>query len=117
MGIIGSIRKHSWIAVAVVGGAIIAFIIGDVWKNNSRIPDMGKINNSTITYQRFNELTEEMENNYKRQQGVSQVPTDVEYQLRDQVWQRQLRKPRYRPAHAVDGIGEGCQSRPQTAEI
>ena len=87
MGIIGSIRKHSWIAVAVVGGAIIAFIIGDVWKNNSRIPDMGKINNSTITYQRFNELTEEMENNYKRQQGVSQVPADVEYQLRDQVWQ------------------------------
>ena len=87
MGIIGSIRKHSWIAVVVVGGAIIAFIIGDVWKNNSRIPDMGKINNSTITYQRFNELTEEMENNYKRQQGVSQVPADVEYQLRDQVWQ------------------------------
>ena len=28
MGIIGSIRKHSWIAVVVVGGAIIAFIIG-----------------------------------------------------------------------------------------
>ena len=87
MGIIGSIRKHSWIAVVVVGGAIIAFIIGDVWKNQRGIPDMGKINSSTITYQRFNELTEEMENNYKRQQGVSQIPADVEYQLRDQVWQ------------------------------
>ncbi len=87
MGIIGSIRKHSWIAVVVVGGAIIAFIIGDVWKNQRGIPDMGKINSSTITYQRFNELTEEMENNYKRQQGISQIPADVEYQLRDQVWQ------------------------------
>ena len=85
MGIIGSIRKHSWIAVVVVGGAIIAFIIGDVWKNQRGIPDMGKINSSTITYQRFNELTEEMENNYKRQQGVSQIPADVKYQLRDQV--------------------------------
>lgn len=87
MGIIGSIRKHSWIAVVLVGGAILAFIIGDVWKNNSGIPDMGKINNTIISYQRFNELTEEMENNYKRQQGVGQVPADVDYQIREQVWQ------------------------------
>lgn len=87
MGIIGSIRKHSWIAVAVVGVAIVAFIIGDLTKNNRGIPDMGKINGSTITYQRFTEMTEEMENNYKRQQGVNQIPADVEYQLRDQVWQ------------------------------
>ncbi len=87
MGIIGSIRKHSWIAVAVVGVAIVAFIIGDLTKNNRGIPDMGKINGSTITYQRFNELIEETENNYKRQQGVNQIPADVEYQLRDQVWQ------------------------------
>ena len=87
MGIIGSIRKNSWIAVLVVGVAIVAFIIGDLTKNNRGIPDMGKINGSTITYQRFNELTEEMENNYKRQQGVSQIPSDVEYQIREQVWQ------------------------------
>ena len=87
MVIIGSIRKHSWIAVAVVGAAIIAFIIGDLTKNNRGIPDMGKINGSTITYQRFNELIEETENNYMRQQGISQIPADVEYQLRDQVWQ------------------------------
>jgi peptidyl-prolyl cis-trans isomerase D len=87
MGIIGSIRKHSWIAVVVVGAAIIAFIIGDLTKNNRGIPDMGKINGSTITYQRFNELIEETENNYMRQQGISQIPADVEYQLRDQVWQ------------------------------
>ena len=87
MGIIGSIRKHSGIAVAVVGVAIVAFIIGDLTKNNRGIPDMGKINGTTITYQRFNELTEEMENNYKNQQGVSQVPAEVEYQIREQVWQ------------------------------
>lgn len=87
MGIIGSIRKHSWIAVAIVGIAIVAFIIGDLTKNQRGVPDMGKINDQTITYQRFNELTEEMENNYKVQQGVAQIPADVEYQLREQVWQ------------------------------
>lgn len=76
--------------MAVVGVAIVAFIIGDLTKNNRGIPDMGKINGSTVTYQRFNELMEEMENNYKRQQGVSQVPADVDYQIREQVWQNLL---------------------------
>ena len=90
MGIIGSIRKNSWIAVTLVGVAIVAFIIGDLTKNNRGIPDMGKINGKTITYQRFTELTEEMENNYKRQQGLTQVPTDVDYQIREQVWQNLL---------------------------
>ena len=70
--------------MAVVGVAIVAFIIGDLTKNNRGIPDMGKINGTTISYQHFNE---QMENNYKRQQGVSQVPTDVDYQIREQVWQ------------------------------
>ena len=87
MGIIGNIRKHSWIAVLIVGVAIVAFIIGDLTKNRQGYPDMGKINGTTITYQRLNQLIEEAENNYKRQQGVSQVPNEVEYQLREQVWQ------------------------------
>lgn len=87
MGIIGSIRKHSWIAVAVVGLAIVAFIIGDLTKNRGGIPDLGKINNTTITAQHFNALTAEMEENYKNQQGVAQVPSNVEYQIREQVWQ------------------------------
>ena len=33
MGIIGSIRKHSWVAVALVGIAIVAFIFQDLSKN------------------------------------------------------------------------------------
>lgn len=56
-------------------------------KNQRGLPDVGKINGSTITAQHFNALVEEMENNYKRQQGVEQIPSDVEYELRNQVWQ------------------------------
>lgn len=84
MGIIGSIRKHSGIAVAVVGIAIVAFIIGDLTKNQRGVPDMGKIGDQTITYARYNEKVEEMEESYKAQQGVAQIPAEVEYQLRDQ---------------------------------
>lgn len=87
MGAIGTIRKHSGLAVAIVGIAIVAFIIGDLTKNRSGDPDMGKINGTTITYQHFNNKLNEVETNYKRQQGIEQIPSEVEYQLREQVWQ------------------------------
>ena len=88
MGIIGRIRKHSWFAVALVGIAILAFILGDLTKNKGGIPDVGKVNGTTMTSQRFNELMTEAEDNYKMQYQMAQVPSEVEMQLRDQVWQQ-----------------------------
>ena len=88
MAIIGTIRKHSWVAVLIVGIAILAFILGDLTKNRGGVPDMGTVNGTTLTNQRFNELVTEMENNYKAQYQVGQVPADVEMQIRDQVWQQ-----------------------------
>lgn len=90
MGIIGTIRKHSWVAVTIVGVAIVAFIIGDLTKNRGGIPDLGKVNGTTMTAQRFNQKVEELEANYKRQNGTEQISSDVEYQLREQVWQNFL---------------------------
>ena len=87
MAIIGTIRKHSWIAVAIVGVAILAFILGDLTKNRGSIPDVGKVNSATMTNQRFNELIQEMETNYRNQQQTTQVPAEVENQIREQVWQ------------------------------
>ena len=88
MAIIGTIRKHSWIAVVLVGGAILAFIFQDLSKNRGGIPDVGKVDDATMTSQRFNELVTEAEDNYKMQYQVTQVPSEVEIQLRDQVWQQ-----------------------------
>lgn len=87
MAIIGTIRKHSWIAVAIVGIAILAFIAGDLTKNNRSIPDMGKVDGTVMTHQRFDELVEQMEDNYKMQQQASQIPSEVQSQIREQVWQ------------------------------
>ena len=83
MGIIGSIRKHSGWAVAIVGIAILAFILGDLTKNNGGIPDVGKVNGEVLTSQRFNEKVAEMENNYKVQQQTTQVPAEMENQIRE----------------------------------
>ena len=74
--------------MAIVGIAILAFILGDLTKNRGGIPDVGKVAGTTLTSQRFNELVAEMENNYKSQQQVAQVPAEVESQIREQVWQQ-----------------------------
>ena len=92
MGIIGSIRKHSGWAVAIVGLAIVAFIIGDLSKNGNRIPDLGKINGRTITSQVFNAQVDEYEENYKAQTGALNVDNETEYQIREQVWQSLLQE-------------------------
>jgi len=86
MGIIGSIRKHSWVAVLLVGIAIIAFILGDLTKNNRGIPDMGSVNGETMTRQRFDELVERAETNYKMQQQVAQIPSEMQSRIRESVW-------------------------------
>ena len=88
MGAIGTIRKHSWIAVAIVGVAIVAFIIGDLTKNNNKMPDLGRIGSTTITYQRFNDMVEEQEQNYQRQYNVAQVPAEMQARIREGVWQQ-----------------------------
>jgi peptidyl-prolyl cis-trans isomerase D len=72
--------------VAIVGIAILAFILGDLTKNNGGIPDVGKVNGEVLTSQRFNEKVAEMENNYKVQQQTTQVPAEMENQIREQVW-------------------------------
>lgn len=92
MGIIGNIRKHSWIAVVLVGVATLAFILGDLTKNRGGIPDMGKIDGNTITNQRFEALYEDMKNQVMRNQGVASLNNEQEYQVREQVWNQLLQE-------------------------
>ena len=88
MGAIGSIRKHSGIAVTIVGLAIVAFIIGDLQKNRGAGQfEVAKIGKATFTIQTFNDKYEELKTNYMRNQGIDQISNDVEYRLREQVWQ------------------------------
>ena len=60
MGIIGSIRKHSWVAVLIVGIAIVAFIIGDLSKNN-RTETFAEIDGNKVTYDYYQRRLTERE--------------------------------------------------------
>ena len=74
--------------MAIVGLAIVAFIIGDLQKNRGAGQfEIAKIGKATYTIQDFNNRYEELKTNYMRNQGVDQVSSDIEYRLREQVWQ------------------------------
>ena len=82
MGIIGSIRKHSWLAVAIVGIAIICFIIGDLTKNRKQ-PTFAKIDGDEITYDFFNRRLASLEEDYQMRGNSS-------YAFKENVWQEIL---------------------------
>ena len=84
MGIIGSIRKHSGIAVTVVGVAIVAFIIGDLRKNN-RQEQFGKIDGDEVTYNYYNSRVSQREETLKAY-GMSN------YGIKEQVWQEMIQE-------------------------
>ena len=84
MGIIGSIRKHSWVAVLIVGVAIVAFIIGDLSKNRSQ-PTFAKIDGEEITYNYFNSRVAQLEEDYQMRGASS-------YAFKESVWQQILQE-------------------------
>ena len=80
MGIIGSIRKHSWIAVLIVGIAIVAFIIGDLNKG-SKQKAFAKIDGDEITYDYFNSRV----NTLEEENGMR---GNASYAFKEDVWQQ-----------------------------
>lgn len=79
MGIIGNIRKHSWIAVLLVGIAIVCFIIGDLTKNRKQ-PMFAKLDGDEITYEYFNDRVRQREEDYQMRGNSS-------YGFKESVWQ------------------------------
>ena len=79
MGIIGNIRKHSWIAVLIVGIAIVCFIIGDPTKNRKQ-EAFAKLDGDEVTYDYYNSRLAQREEDYQMR-GTSS------YAFKENVWQ------------------------------
>ncbi len=79
MGIIGNIRKHSWIAVTIVGIAIIAFIIGDLTKSRKQ-EAFAKLDGNEVTYDYFTSRLAQREEDY-------QMRGNSNYAFKENVWQ------------------------------
>ncbi len=93
MAAIGSIRKHSTLLVIVIGGALVAFILGDfLKKSNRRDVNAGKVNGVEITIMGFNKKLDENIQSTKQQQRTKSLSTNETFRLREQTWEQIVKK-------------------------
>jgi peptidyl-prolyl cis-trans isomerase D len=87
MAIIGNIRKHSGLAVIIIGVAIAAFVIGDFGKKNARgTNDIGTVNGESIPYMDFNNKVEKNLEAQKENAGSDKITDQETYQIRQTTW-------------------------------
>jgi peptidyl-prolyl cis-trans isomerase D len=93
MAIIGRIRKHSGLAVIIVGVAIAAFVIGDFGKKSAkRTNEVGSVNGESIPYQEFSNKVEESIQFQKENSGNEKITDDETYSIRQNTWNSLVRE-------------------------
>ncbi len=87
MAAIGSIRKHSTLLLIVIGGALVAFILGDFMKKqNHRDVNIGIIDGEHITIMDYNKKLDQNIENAKQQQQKNTLTTSQTFQIRAATW-------------------------------
>ncbi len=87
MAIIGRIRKHSGLAVILVGVAIAAFVIGDFGKKRTKgVNEIGTVNGEALPYQEFSNKVEESINYQKENSGSDKITDDETFSIRQNTW-------------------------------
>lgn len=93
MAILGRIRKHPFLLIIIIGGALAAFILGDfIKKSPNKNYDIGKVNGTEITYKEFNNKVEENLNLYKQNSKKSNVSYQEQYTVKQNTWEQFLNK-------------------------
>ncbi len=91
MSTLGKIREKSTLLLIIIGGALLAFILGDLLTSNTRFfgakgNEIGEIAGNTITYEVFEGRVMKAEENYKLNSGAGSIDDATKDQLRNQVW-------------------------------
>ena len=95
MAVIGKIREKSTLLLIVVGGALMAFVLTDLFSSRGSVfggdlDKIGVIDGHEIRSVDFNARYEKEIENYKTNQNTSEVPDFVRGQLREQIWNRYI---------------------------
>lgn len=91
MAIIGKIRQRSGLVIALIGVALLAFVLTDALNSKfgfsgGRDNIIGVIGGKDITYEEFNKLYETYENNVRNQYNMDKIDDMTRDMIRDQVW-------------------------------
>jgi peptidyl-prolyl cis-trans isomerase D len=93
MAIIGKIRKHSGLAVIIVGVAIAAFVIGDFGKKTRHTTnEIGSVGGETIPIQDFNNKVEETIEIQKENSKSEKISDEETYNIRQSTWNTMVKE-------------------------
>ncbi len=92
MAAIGSIRKHYGLLVAIVGIALLAFVLGDLFKstNSRQATNVAVVDGEKITYQDYSNLVNMNLENVKAQNGGT-LSTEDNYSVHANTLEQMIR--------------------------
>ncbi len=92
MAVIGKIRQHSILLIVVIGVALAAFVLGDLFQGGGRGPErnIGKVNGEEITIMEFNRLFEENADATRQQMQSERLSQDDMFRIRENTWNQML---------------------------
>jgi peptidyl-prolyl cis-trans isomerase D len=95
MSVLGKIREKSTLLLIIIGGALVAFVLGDVLSSGDRFfegrrNEVGRVAGQTISAQEFEVRVQKMEENYKMNTGMTSIDEQTREMLRQQAWTQML---------------------------
>ena len=94
MAVIGTIRKHSALAVILVGVAITAFIVSDLFTGKrggrNKIPSLGTIAGEEITVADYNRRVDENLEMQRTNQNKANLTAQETFDIRQNTWTQYL---------------------------
>jgi peptidyl-prolyl cis-trans isomerase D len=89
MAIIGEIRKHYWLLVAIIGVALLLFVLSDFQRKRSKQSNtVGVVAGEKIAITEFNKKVEENSELQKANSKKENLTAEENYQVRQQTWQQ-----------------------------
>ena len=97
MAVLSSIRSRGKLIAICVGGALLAFVLGDFISSGATIfgasqTKMGDINGNTIDYVQFQQQVESRQAFMEQLYGRNALNGNVNDEVRDYVWQQAVRE-------------------------
>jgi peptidyl-prolyl cis-trans isomerase D len=111
MATLQTIRNRAGIAIAIlIGLALAAFILGDLFKSSSSIMrgkqmELAEIDGKTLTYPEFQAKVDELSEIYKMNSGKTSLDQQTTDQIKEQTWQSVVRNLTMKDIYEKLGIG------------
>jgi len=96
MAAIGKIRKHSGLLIAIIGIALAAFVLGDLFKSGGQggrqNAPVGVVNGEEITYQEFSREAEKNVENARQNTQSGKLTEQQRYSIRKNTWDQMVKE-------------------------